>query len=115
LAGRKKLALKDLKDQPLILMKSGHGFRKIVLDALARAGVEPKVVHESGEIETVQALVEAGLGLSLVPKMVRRQGPAYAEIAPPTPSRSLHLAWRQDSGLSPAAEALKSAAFRSLK
>jgi len=113
-ASRKKLALKALADESLILMKSGHGFRKIVMDALSRAGVEPRVVHESGEIETVQALVKAGLGLSLVPKMVRRTGLAYLEILPPTPSRTVHIAWRHDSVLSPAALALKRIALVSL-
>ena len=113
-ASRKKLALKALADEPLILMKSGHGFRKIVMDALSRAGVEPRVVHESGEIETVQALVKAGLGLSLVPKMVRRTGLAYLEILPPTPSRTVHIAWRHDSVLSPAALAFKRIALVSL-
>jgi DNA-binding transcriptional LysR family regulator len=96
----------------LILMKTGHGFRKIVLDALAKAGIDPKVVHESGEIETVQALVEAGLGLSLVPEMVKRKGLAYVEISPPSPSRSLLIAWREAAALSPAAQALKSAALK---
>lgn len=116
LAKRKRLALAALKDEPLILMKSGHGFRKIVLDALAKAGVEPKVVHESGEIETIQALVEAGLGLALVPRMVRKaKGPAYLDLAEPRPSRSLFLAWRQDAALSKAAEALREAARKALR
>jgi DNA-binding transcriptional LysR family regulator len=117
LAGRKKLALSALKGESLILMKSGHGFRKIVLNALAAAGVEPRVVHESGEIETVQALVEAGLGISLVPSMVRRpqgRGPVYAAVLPPTPSRSLAIAWNEARSLSPAALALKTTALRSL-
>jgi LysR family transcriptional regulator, hydrogen peroxide-inducible genes activator len=116
LAGRKRLALAALKDEPLILMKSGHGFRKIVLDALAKAGIEPRVVHESDGIETVQALVEAGLGLALVPAMVRKaQGPAYLRLAEPRPSRSLFLAWRQAAALPPAAQALLAIAGRALR
>jgi DNA-binding transcriptional LysR family regulator len=116
LAGRKRLALAALKDEPLILMKSGHGFRKIVLDALAKAGVEPRVVHESDGIETVQALVEAGLGLALVPAMVRKaQGAAYLHLASPSPSRSLFLAWRQDAALSSAAAALRALARTALR
>lgn len=108
LAKRQRLTLSALKDEPLILMKSGHGFRHIVLDALAKAGVEPKVVHESDEIETVQALVEAGLGCALVPAMVRKpKGPAYLHLSQPSPSRSLFLAWRENAVLSRAAEALR--------
>ncbi len=107
LASRKRLALSALKDEPLILMKSGHGFRKIVLDALAKAGVEPRVVHESDGIETVQALVEAGLGCALVPAMVRKaKGPAYLDLATPSPSRSLFLSWKSGAALSRAAQAL---------
>jgi len=114
LAGRKRAALKALAGEPLILMKPGHGFRKIVLDALLRAGVEPRVVYESGEIDTVQALVGAGLGLSLVPRVIRRAGLAYVEILPPTPFRTLHIAWRDESVLSPAALAMKTIALASV-
>ena len=46
-AARKRISLGRLDGEPIILMKSGHGFRKIVLDALARAGVEPRIVYES--------------------------------------------------------------------
>lgn len=116
LAARKRLALAALKDEPLILMKSGHGFRKIVLDALAKAGVEPRIVHESDGIETVQALVEAGLGLALVPAMVRKpKGPAYLDLATPSPSRSLFLAWRQDAVLSVASSTLRDRTLKLLQ
>lgn len=113
-ARRKKLALKALEGEPLILLKAGHGFRKIVLDALMRAGVEPRVVYESDGIETVQALVEAGLGVSIVPRMVMRPGLVYLDILPPRPSRTLHLAWRAESVLSPTAVAMKKIALAAL-
>jgi DNA-binding transcriptional LysR family regulator len=112
-AGRKKIELGKLSGEPLVIMKSGHGFRTIVLDALARAGVQPRVVYESAGIDTVQALVEAGLGLSLVPTMVRRaDGPAYVEIAPPTPSRTILLARRDSRALSAAAAAMSTVVTR---
>ncbi len=108
LAARKRISLGKLAGEPLIIMKTGHGFRKIVLDALAQARVEPRIVYESAGIDTVQALVEAGLGLSLVPRMVRKaKGPAYIEISPPTPFRTILLARRDSSALSPAAAAMR--------
>ncbi len=108
LAGKNRLTLKALSEEPFILMKTGHGFRQIVLDLFRKAGLEPKVVFESGEIETVQALVGAGMGVSLVPRMVRKaSGLAYSELAPPKPTRTLSLAWRKGAALSTAAEAMK--------
>lgn len=107
-AGRASLALADLADEPLILMKSGHGFRKIIVDAFHQLGLEPRVVSESGSIETIQALVEAGLGLTLVPRLVRKKnGPVYLPVTAPSPTRTLYLAHRKNQPLSPAAEALR--------
>lgn len=112
LAARTELALEELRDQPLVVMKSGHGFRQIVLDALTRAGVTARIVYESAGIDTVQALVEAGLGLTLVPAMMRREpGPVYLAILPPTPNRTLLVAQRETSVLTPAAEALRGVIF----
>ena len=108
LAGKKSLSLKQLAEEPFILMKSGHGFRQITLELFRKAGAEPKVVFESGGIETVQALVSAGLGISLVPQMVAKfPGVSYAGLSHPKAERTLSLAWRRKAPLSPAAEALK--------
>jgi len=108
LADRGSVAIEALAGEPLIVMKPGHGFRKIVLDYLERRGVEAPIVYESAGIETVQALVAAGLGVSLVPRMVCQDpGPAYLSILPPTPTRTLSLAARRGAAPSPAAEALE--------
>lgn len=113
LAVRKAIDLGELSGLPLVVMKSGHGFRQIVLDALTRAHVKPNIVYESAGIDTVQALVEAGLGVSLVPTMMRREsGPVYLAIEPPTPSRTLLVAQRELGSLSPAAGALRSLIFQ---
>ena len=116
LAGQGMVDLTILADQPMILMKPGHGFHTIVHNALTRAGVDPQVVYESAEIETVQGLVGAGLGLSLVPKMVRKAwGISYVEIAPPSPSRTLLLGYREGAALGPAAAALRQVALERLR
>jgi LysR family hydrogen peroxide-inducible transcriptional activator len=108
LAGKKTLGLRQVAGEPFILMKSGHGFRQITLDLFQKAGLKPDVVFESGGIETVQALVAAGLGISLVPRMVaNRPGVAYVGLSQPRAERSLYLAWRKAAHLSSAAEALK--------
>lgn len=116
LAGSTTVAMEQLDGEAFILMKHGHGYRQIVIDALSRARVSPNVVYESDEIETVQRLVEAGLGVSIVPKMVcRENGPSYLEIETPTPSRRLLLAFRDSGELSPPAEAMREVALAILR
>src|SRR5208282_2745041 len=72
LGGKGSLSLRQVGEESFILMKTGHGFRQITLDLYRKASLEPKVVFESSGIETVQALVAAGLGISLVPRMVAK-------------------------------------------
>lgn len=116
LAGKKTLSLKQVAEEAFILMKSGHGFRQITLELYRKAGLEPRVVFESGGIETVQALVAAGLGISLVPQMVAKfPGVAYARVSAPKAERTLSLAWRRKASLSPAAEALKKVIVATLR
>jgi LysR family transcriptional regulator, hydrogen peroxide-inducible genes activator len=104
---KRSLALKQLAGEPFILMKPGHGFRQITLELFRKAGLTPQVVFESDGIETVQALVAAGLGFSVVPRMVAKVPKvSYVELSHPQASRTLCLAWRKKSKLSPAAQAL---------
>ncbi|NCN05383.1 MAG: LysR family transcriptional regulator [Spirochaetales bacterium] len=116
LSGAGVVALSSLAEEPIILMKQGHGFSTIVRRALEDAGVTPRVVYESAEIETVQGLVAAGLGISLVPRMIRKAwGVAYLEIAPPTPSRTLIFAYRAGTPRGPAAVALGNSILQLLR
>ena len=114
LGRQKALDIRALEGQPLILMRRGHGFHQIVDDVLKAAGVRPRVIYESSEIETVQSLVRAGMGLSIVPRMICVHGDIrYRRIlASPEgpektsgegPSRTLLMAFREDARLSPAA------------
>jgi LysR family hydrogen peroxide-inducible transcriptional activator len=112
-AKARRLSLLKLRDEPWVLMKSGHGFRTIVDRIFAGAEMVPTVVFESDEIATVQALVASGLGLSLVPRMVRREGVAYVRVLGREPTRSLALAWRSGATLSAAAEALRKTCLKS--
>jgi len=103
------LALADLAGEPFILMKEGNGFRDVTLGACHRAGFVPHVVFESGNIETIQALVGVGLGISMVPQMARRKdsGTVFRELAAPTPTRTLVLVRRKDRYFSAAARAFR--------
>ncbi|NMO97987.1 LysR family transcriptional regulator [Paenibacillus lemnae] len=104
------VSLSDLKDESFIVLKKGQGFRKLTFDLCREAGFEPNVVFESNNIETVQSLVAAGMGVTLVPRFIARAKrsefiPVYLPLAEPVPSRTLVIAYRHGRYLSKAAEA----------
>ncbi|WP_284638789.1 LysR family transcriptional regulator [Paenibacillus silviterrae] len=99
-----------LRSEPFIALKKGQGFRQITLELCQTAGgFTPKIVFESSNIETVQSLVAAGMGIAFVPNMVSRGGwseltPAYRPLAT-HPTRTLVIAYRKGRYLSKAVEA----------
>jgi DNA-binding transcriptional LysR family regulator len=67
LAGRGRLALADLAEQPLITFKEDSITRQAV-DALFREhGIEPRVAMEMSSPEAIKRLVEVGLGMGILP------------------------------------------------
>ncbi|HEV2971698.1 MAG TPA: LysR family transcriptional regulator [Pirellulales bacterium] len=64
---RRNLKLDDLVDEPLILFERGSTGRQHVVDAFHRAELSPRVEMETTNTEIIVRMVEAGLGISLVP------------------------------------------------
>lgn len=62
--------LTDYESCPFILLKSGFDFRSKVLSLCANHQFQPAVAYETSSIETAQALVLNGLGVTIVPEMV---------------------------------------------
>ncbi|MFD1774216.1 LysR family transcriptional regulator [Paenibacillus rhizophilus] len=105
-----RTSLEELKQESFIVLKEGQGFRKMTVDLCRQAGFEPSVVFESNNMETVQSLVAAGMGVTLVPRFISRAPrsefvPVYLPLAEPVPSRTLVVAYRKGRYLSKAAEA----------
>lgn len=106
----KTISIERLNDEPFIVLKNGQGFRQIAIELCKKAGFTPRVVFESSNIETVQSLVAAGMGIAFVPQMMTRsQGshfrPVYLPLGPTPPTRTLVIASRKGRYLSKAAEA----------
>jgi DNA-binding transcriptional LysR family regulator len=66
---KKELTLADLADVPLIVFERGSTGRQHVLDAFHGLGLSPRVDMEATTTGIVVRMVEAGLGVSLVPLM----------------------------------------------
>lgn len=103
------IPIQELQDEPFIGLKRGQGFRQITVELCNQFGFTPQIVFESSNIETVQSLVAAGMGIAFVPQMLTRaKGVEFAPIylpLEPRPSRTLVAASRKGRYLSKAAEA----------
>lgn len=64
---RRRLELNDLVEQPLILFERGSTGRQHVIDAFHRAALSPRVEMETTTTQIIVQMVEAGLGISIVP------------------------------------------------
>jgi DNA-binding transcriptional LysR family regulator len=66
---KKQLGLPDLAAVPLILFERGSTGRQHVVDAFYEADCAPTVALETTNTEIIVRMVEAGLGVSIVPLM----------------------------------------------
>ncbi len=97
LVRKRSIAASDLESEHLIVMKEGHCLGDQILGFCEKQGVRPGISFRSAQLETVQALVTAGLGLSLIPAMAAKQrqegAPAYRHFSDPRPTRRIVTLW----------------------
>jgi LysR family hydrogen peroxide-inducible transcriptional activator len=106
LTRRRKISLGDLDGESFILMKEGHCLGDQVLNFCEKRDFHPQVSCRSTQIETIQALVKAGMGISLIPKMAARSSrsaPVYLAMQKPKPQRTIVAIWLRQRSLGPAA------------
>jgi LysR family transcriptional activator of glutamate synthase operon len=68
LAKQVSLNLRDLMDEQFVLFRTGYDMRALVIEACRQVNFEPRVAFESEDVYTIKGLVEAGLGVSLLPE-----------------------------------------------
>jgi DNA-binding transcriptional LysR family regulator len=101
LAGASAVALADLIDEPWIMDRPGRPYHQLLQTACAAAGFTPVVAHHASEWDTGAALVAAGLGIALIPRLAHLPtGYSIARVplaGDPRPSRHIHTGIRRGS------------------
>ena len=120
LVRKKKVKAEDLATERLILMKEGHCLGDQVLGFCERRDVHPHISFRSAQMETIQSLVRAGLGISLVPAMagnaIRSDAPVYRTFQGPRPERKIVALWpKQRPPSRSAAEFLRQLSLKKTK
>lgn len=97
LTRKRAINARDLADERLIVMKEGNCLGDQVLRFCDRRDLHPHISFRSAQLETIQSLVRAGLGISLIPAMATRAArgdlPEYRSMVAPSPSRKIVTVW----------------------
>jgi DNA-binding transcriptional LysR family regulator len=101
LASKENLPLKALAKENFVLFPRdvAPGLHAQVFTVCKEAGFTPHVTQESRELYTTVSLVEAGLGVTIVPASVQKMGwtgVTYKPIPSPTAQSRIAMAWRAD-------------------
>jgi len=109
LAARSEVGWADLQGENLVMLDYASGSRPIIDAVMHEHGVSATVVQELGHSATVFGLVEAGIGVSVLPWLALPL-PAGAALTArrlvPRAERTVELVRRRERSLSPAAEAV---------
>lgn len=102
LATRRRVQLTDVADDDFVLFPRdlAPGLYGHVLRVCAEAGVHPRIVQTSREMYTTVSLVEAGMGVTIIPESVRqmgRRGVQYFPITSDAATTRIDAAWRTDN------------------
>ncbi|GGA94933.1 LysR family transcriptional regulator [Brucella endophytica] len=112
LAEKAEVGWHDLEPYRLITVHRSSGNRTLLDAALARSNIKLRWFYEVTHLSTSLGLVEAGLGISVLPKMATPQNDhpflVTRPIRNPEISRTIGVVRRRGGVLSPAAERFRS-------
>jgi LysR family transcriptional regulator, hydrogen peroxide-inducible genes activator len=104
LVHQKLVVAGDLQQERFILMQEGHCLGAQAQRFCESKGLHPQISCRSAQIATVLAMVQAGLGISLIPEMARDRGHdrniVFRSLDGVRPRRSLTLAISRQRKLS---------------
>ncbi|SFV15179.1 LysR family transcriptional regulator [Pseudoduganella namucuonensis] len=110
LAGLKQVAWAELAKYDFMTVDKSSGNRLLVDLALANSNVRPSWCFEAKHVSTLLGLVEAGLGVAVVPRLSMPQGEhatlAMVALVEPEVERNVGLLRRRGRELTPAARKL---------
>lgn len=102
LADKEKIAAEDLEDEPFFLLE--HGGRTEVTELLEKRKAHPKIRITTWEDYAIMAMVEKGLGIGILPRMILKKIPYHIVIRPLAEPyyRKIGIAVKNKKMLSPA-------------
>ncbi|MGW8375156.1 LysR family transcriptional regulator [Streptomyces sp. ODS28] len=108
---RPRAHLPHLADQDWIIRADNHPVADVLRRSCHRAGFEPRIAYASHDYQEAQAMVAAGLGIAIAPRLALTSRRSDVRLLPltsdePTPVRRILLARPSRRAATPAAQAM---------
>ncbi len=103
LVARKQIKLNELENESLILFNKDFALNDRIRGACKEAGFLPKVVSESSQWDFIGKMIEAGLGISILPTSVYKllkEDLIAIQVVKPVIEWDLAIIWRKNQYLS---------------
>lgn len=109
LAGRSSIRLEEIAKEPIITVKKNYGLRILAEQYFSAAGFTPNIAFEGEEIWTLAGLVEAKLGVALIPHItgLDEANICFLPIDGAECHRVIEVAWVKNRYMSPAVRKFK--------
>ncbi len=107
LARKRSPRWQDLAGEPLVLLDHASGSRRLIDQALREQGVQAPVAQEVGHATTIFRMLDAGLGISVVPTLALPPAGMPGLVARPLLpriDRQITMVRRRHRALAPVAE-----------
>ncbi|MBM9622840.1 LysR family transcriptional regulator [Streptomyces zhihengii] len=107
LAGREEVDLAEFAEDDWVSWPEGEFCHDWLVFTLRSQGVEPRIAHMAGEHHTQLALIAAGLGVCVTPRLGRGPVPEGVALVPVRQrmSRHVYAVWRTDADRRPSIRA----------
>jgi LysR family hydrogen peroxide-inducible transcriptional activator len=108
LTRKREIFKEDLLSEKFILSQEDHGFSDYTIGFGRRHNFHPRIIFRSGQLATIQTLVAAGKGISLIPQTAITNTSStpitYRQLETPWPKRSIAIVTRNKRPLKFAAQ-----------
>lgn len=105
LSKQSTITFKDIKNEPIILLKEGFYIRQKILESFNECNIQPNIILSSTQLETIKGLITNGVGISFLLKEIVENNENISKVSLSTAIPiKIALVWKKDRYLSNASK-----------
>ncbi|MEL7623204.1 MAG: LysR family transcriptional regulator [Clostridiales bacterium] len=98
LAKNQSITVEDLRNEPLVMFRNSFFQNELISQMFERRSIEPKVLHYSEQLSTIQKLVESNTAVGFIFRNISEQITNIVNLSfEPKVTLQVSLAWRNSS------------------